>query len=256
MTKAIILAAGTGSRLRPYTNDRPKGMVEVCGKPILEYQFETLKSAGIEDVIVVCGYKKDQIVARSINIRKVENPRWSETNMVYSLFCAKEWLSGDVIVSYSDIIYQKSVLDKVLASTSDIVISADKEFTRYWQLRLENPLDDVESFAINSRGCISDIGQKCTSLEVIEAQYIGLMRFQNLGLDALNKILFEHSKLKDFENMYMTDLLTHLIQKGHCLTPSYHDNNWLEIDTVDDLKLAEKAIKGDLDVNLMQGLKD
>ena len=60
LTKAIILAAGVGSRLRPYTDDCPKGMVEVNGKPILEHQFETLKQAGVNEIIVVCGYLKDK----------------------------------------------------------------------------------------------------------------------------------------------------------------------------------------------------
>ncbi len=84
MTKAIILAAGVGSRLRPYTDDTPKGMVRVCGKPILEYQFEILKASGVEDVIVVCGYQKDKIISQSINIKKVENPCWAETSWMRS----------------------------------------------------------------------------------------------------------------------------------------------------------------------------
>ena len=256
MTKAIILAAGVGSRLRPFTDDRPKGMVEISGKPILEYQFETLKASGINEVIVVCGYKKDKIIAQSVNITKVENPRWAETNMVYSLYCAKEWLTGDVILSYADIIYHKSVLDKVLSNSSDIVVSADRQFLRYWKLRLENPLEDLESFSLDLKGCISEIGQKCDSLNAIEAQYIGLMRFQNSGLDMLNEILFQNSKLDTFDMMYMTDLLTDLIQKDVCLTPSYHENNWLEIDSVDDLNLAEKAIEGHAEINLIQGLNN
>ena len=256
MTKVIILAAGSGSRLRPYTNNMPKGMVRVCGKPILEYQFETLKAAGIEEVIVVCGYQKDKIISQSLKIQKVENTRWAETNMVRSLYCAKEWLNDDIILSYSDIIYEKSVLDKILECDDDIVISSDKEFLRYWKLRLENPLNDVESFATNEQGCIIDIGQKSDSLDSIQAQYIGLMRFKKSGLDALNRILDEYSEKDEFDMMYMTDLLDHLIKKGVCLKPSYHDNSWLEIDSVDDLKLAEKALNGDLEVELIQSFRN
>ncbi len=255
MTKAIILAAGAGSRLRPYTDDTPKGMVQVCGKPILEYQFEILKAAGIEEVVVVCGYQKDKIISQSLKIQKVENPCWHKTNMVRSLYCAKEWLDGDVIITYSDIIYEKSVLKRMLQHDEDIVISSDREFLRYWQLRLENPLDDIESFSTNEQGCITEIGQKINSLDLIQAQYIGLMRFKNSGLDVLNEILDEYSEKDEFDTMYMTDLLTHIIDKGVCLTPSYHSNSWLEIDSVDDLKLAEKALSGDLDVELIQGLK-
>ncbi len=81
------------------------------------------------------------------------------------------------------------------------------------------------------------------------------MRFQNAGIDALNMILDEYSNTDEFDVMYMTDLLTHLIEKKVCLTPSYHENSWLEIDSVDDLKLAEKAINGELDIELIKGLK-
>jgi len=255
MTKAIILAAGTGSRLRPYTDNNPKGMVEVCKKPILQYQFETLKALGIQDIVVVCGYMKDKIKSSSVDISKIENHRWSETNMVSSLYCAKEWLDEDVIISYSDIIYEREILANILNNEADIVVSADKEFLRYWKLRIENPLDDVESFNTNSKGCIIELGQKSDSLDSIEAQYIGLMRFQNSGIDALKTVLNNYKNSPKFDSMYMTELLMHLIQSGYCLTPNYHENGWLEIDSVDDLILAEKALNGELKIELINSLK-
>ena len=249
MTKAIILAAGEGSRLRPYTNDRPKGMVEVNGKPILEHQFQILKQAGINEIIVVCGYLKDKITSAYVSLIKVENERWDTTNMVASLYCAKEWLTDDVIISYADIIYQQPVLEQLLKSDSDISISADKEFLRYWQLRLPDPLNDVESFVVNDAGCISSIGQKVESLNQIQAQYIGLMRFQGAGLDQLNDYLYHLSGTISFDMMYMTDLLMTMIEGGVCLTPSYHQNNWVEIDSVEDHVLAEKILRAEISLS-------
>ena len=249
MTKAIILAAGIGSRLRPYTDDRPKGMVEVNGKPILEYQFEALKQAGVNEIIVVCGYLKDKISSVCVRLKKVENKRWATTNMVVSLYCAKEWLTDDVIISYADIIYQQAVLEKLLRLNSDIIVSADNEFLRYWKLRLPDPLDDVESFAVNDNGCISSIGQKVKSLNQIEAQYIGLMRFKGAGLDALNDHLDRLNSTNGFDKMYMTDLLMAMIKSGVCLTPSYHKNDWLEIDCVDDHTLAEKILRDEISLS-------
>ena len=254
MTTAIILAAGVGSRLRPYTDDKPKGMVEVNGKPILQYQFDTLNSGGINDILVVTGYIKEKIVSQGGAINKIENPRWNETNMVASLYCAREWLKDDIVIGYADIIYQKSVLDKLMSNQNDIVVSADREFLRYWDLRLENPLDDVESFATDESGCISSIGQKCNALDEIEAQYIGLMRFKGEGLNKLNETLDELSKTDAFDNMYMTDLLMHMIDNKTCLTPSYHENCWLEIDSVDDLKVAESALNFETEVNLIEAI--
>lgn len=246
MTKAIVLAAGVGSRLQPYTSDRPKGMVEVNGKPILEYQYETLKQAGVDDIIVVCGYQKDKIISASARLNKIQNERWNTTNMVASLYCAKEWLIDDVIISYADIIYQQPVLEQLLESEADISVSADKEFLRYWKLRLADPLDDVESFSVNKNGCITSIGQKVESLDQIEAQYIGLMRFKGAGLKALNDYLDRLSGTSGFDMMYMTELLMVMIQGGVCLTPLYHQNDWVEIDTVEDLALAERILQGEI----------
>jgi len=126
---------------------------------------------------------------------------------------------------------------------------------RYWKLRIENPLDDVESFNTNSKGCIIELGQKSDSLDSIEAQYIGLMRFQNSGIDALKTVLNNYKNSPKFDSMYMTELLMHLIQSGYCLTPNYHENGWLEIDSVDDLILAEKALNGELKIELINSLK-
>ncbi len=249
MTKAIILAAGVGSRLRPYTDDCPKGMVEVNGKPILEHQFETLKQAGVNEIIVVCGYLKDKISSECVRLNKIENERWNTTNMVASLYCAKEWLIDDVIISYADIIYKQPVLEQLLKSSSDIIVSADKEFLRYWKLRLANPLDDVESFVVNDAGCISSIGQKVKSLDQIEAQYIGLMRFKGAGLNVLNDYLDRLNGTSGFDMMYMTDLLMTMIEGGVCITPSYHQNDWVEIDSVEDRNLAEKILRAEISLS-------
>ena len=80
--------------------------------------------------------------------------------MVASLYCAKEWLIDDVIISYADIIYKQSVLEQLLNSSSDIIVSADREFLRYWKLRLANPLDDVESFVVNDAVASLQLGRR------------------------------------------------------------------------------------------------
>ena len=181
--------------------------MEVNGKPILEYQYETLKQGGVDDIIVVCGYQKDKISSSSARLIKIHNESWRTTNMVASLFCAKDWLNDDVIISYADIIYQLPVLKQLLKSEADISVSSDKEFLSYWQLRMADPLDDVESFAVNDEGFITSIGQKVESLDQIEAQYIGLMRFKGAGLEVLKQYLDRLSNTSGFNTMYMTDLL-------------------------------------------------
>ena len=108
--KAIILAAGQGTRLRPLTNDRPKCMVKFNDKPIINYIIETMHSVGISNIHIVTGYKSEILKAHLANEKGITfhlNKEYDTTNMLYSLWCAKDELNDDVIISYSDIIYLK-----------------------------------------------------------------------------------------------------------------------------------------------------
>ena len=97
--KAIILAAGEGNRLRPYTADRPKCMVELGGRSLLEHQVGVLQSQGIKDITIVTGYLSEKITA--LGYKTVHNPEFNQSNMVYSLMCAKEEMDGtsDILVA-------------------------------------------------------------------------------------------------------------------------------------------------------------
>ena len=125
MMKLITLAAGQGTRLRPLTDHVPKCMVEVNGRPILETQIETAKKAQIDEMHVICGYCSD--VIQYDFVTKHLNPEYDTTNMVYSLFSAEEIMDDDVIISYGDIIYQASVLEKLRDSKADISVVVDME---------------------------------------------------------------------------------------------------------------------------------
>ena len=100
--KAIILAAGRGSRMKHLTDTQPKCLVELNGKSLLDWQLKALRDAGITEIAIVTGYRRQLLVNRGLI--EFYNPRWAETNMVSSLACADEWLTTEpCIVSYSDI---------------------------------------------------------------------------------------------------------------------------------------------------------
>ena len=100
--KAIILAAGEGTRLRPHTLDRPKCLVELSGKPLLLHQVDALHATGVDDIVVVTGYRADQI--ESLGFSTINNPAYDRTNMVKSLMCASSLLDGsdDILICYAD----------------------------------------------------------------------------------------------------------------------------------------------------------
>ena len=235
--KAVILAAGRGSRLHPYTEHCPKCLTELGGQTLIGRQLDTLRQAGIADIVIATGYRSEMLALPGT--RQVHNPRWDSTNMVESLFCAETEFNDDLIVAYADIVYEPRVLAALLASDHDISVVVDRNWRAYWQHRFADPLSDAESLSMDPRGCITDIGKPVSDIETIEAQYMGLMRFRGAGVDALRAA---RASLDTIANAYMTDLLMEMILMGRDLHAVPVDGGWLEIDTVDDYEKAAAMI--------------
>lgn len=249
--KAIILAAGEGKRLRPLTNRLPKCMVDLFGKSIIEHQIDVYRDCGIKDITIVTGYKSDKINFK--NVKYYKNNNYHTTNMVETLFCAKNALNNPTIISYGDIIFEKSVLKKLIKSRYDCSIIIDKNWKDYWKIRFENPLSDAESLEVNSDEYIIDIGQKVTDIEMISGQFIGLMKFQRNGIKKL-KNFYKEAKAKSkhqnllnphlkFEQSYMTDLLRGMINNDIKLKAVIVKSGWLELDSLKDYKIYQQMYK-------------
>ena len=236
--KAIILAAGEGTRLRPYTLDRPKCLVEVGGLSLLDRQLAVLASEAIHPIVLIGGYRVEMLKRPGIELRI--NPRYAETNMVWTLFCAEDDLEGDVLLCYGDIVYSREILQALLKSKADIAVAIDLDWESYWCARNENPLDDAETLKLAADGRILEIGQKPKSLAEIEGQYMGLMKFSAKGIQLLKKVFHDAKsagclRSKPLEKAYMTDLLQAMIDLHYRLDAVPVHGGWVEVDTVDDL---------------------
>ena len=257
--KVIILAAGQGTRLKPLTDDRPKCMVEVKGRSIIDRQLDTMHACGIayEDITMVAGYKSDALVEKykDTAIRIIINTDYETTNMVCSLMCAKELMEHqeDILISYGDIIYDESVLQKILDSKEDSSVVVDDGWFGYWAERCENPLDDAETLTYDNMDYLTEIGQRTTDLNKVQSQYIGLMRFQGDGLKAMLALAKEAEGRSNrgealwrttriYQKMYMTDLLQGLIDEGSKLKAIHINRGWFEVDNCDDLNVVESQI--------------
>ncbi|MCM8594226.1 phosphocholine cytidylyltransferase family protein [Accumulibacter sp.] len=242
--KALILAAGQGSRLRPLTDDIPKCLVELGGKSLLERQATVLRRAGIRDIIVVSGYRADQIAARGFATRV--NPRYATTNMVATLFCAADLLSGsdDLLICYGDIVYEGRVLAALLAGEAPFTVMIDRQWLRYWRLRLEDPLTDAETLKLGPGGRLRELGKKPRDYSEIEGQYMGLIKVRADHVERLREVYGSMDRAaaydgKDFDNMYMTSFIQYLIDHGWDVRIAETDNGWLEVDSVSDLRRYE-----------------
>jgi choline kinase len=258
--KVIILAAGQGTRLRPLTDNRPKCMVEVNGRSIIERQLETMHACGIkdEDITIIAGYCSEVLREKFKNTKMniIVNKDFETTNMVCSLMCAKDLMreQDDILISYGDIIYEESVLLKILHSEENSSVIVDDGWYGYWSERCENPLDDAETLMFDENDYLIEIGQKTTELAKVQSQYIGLMRFRGEGLKnllALAEEADERSKngialwrtSRTYQKMYMTDLLQGLIDEGNKLKAVHINRGWFEIDDCDDLKVVESKLR-------------
>lgn len=243
----IILAAGQGTRLRPYTNDRPKCMVSLKGKPLLHHQLATLKHCHIdpEHIALATGYLHEAIIAP--NIRQFFNKCYASTNMVATLFSAKDFIQAgeDLIISYGDIIYTPDVFKKLLSTQGDIVIAADLNWYSLWSQRMPNPLDDAETFKMIDENRVIELGKKPQQRSDAQAQYIGLIKVTG---HKIQDFLQHYAQLdknakydgKDFKNMYMTSLIQSLIDANWNVRAALIYGGWLEVDSVEDLLLYEK----------------
>ena len=254
MTHCLILAAGQGTRLRPLTDNLPKALVSLLNKPLIMHQIETLESAGINNIKIVTGYESKKL--KVLGYPTVKNNLFRTTNMIESLFCARNFLNEskeDILISYGDIVYEKQNLEIVLNTIGDIVVMVDDGWLDLWSERNEDPLNDAETLKIDKKGNIYEIGEKPNSLDDIDAQYTGLIKISHDKIenliafyDSLNKN-FKYNK-KPFKQMYMTAFLQLLIDANWSVKPAHINHGWLEVDTLEDLKLYERLFsEGTLD---------
>lgn len=232
--KAIILAAGRGSRMKSMTDDQPKCLVELHGKPLLEWQLDALRGAGIRDIGIVTGYQREQLAERGLV--EFHNPRWAETNMVSSLACARAWLLTEpCIVSYSDLFYDSSAVASLMSSNSSLAITYDPNWLVLWQKRFGNPLLDAETFRLHDDGTLAEIGAKPNSVEEVEGQYMGLLRFTPEGWLEVERI---RSALPTDtqDRMHMTGTLQQVITAGRVPIDALpYRGKWGEVDSAEDL---------------------
>ncbi len=249
--KAIILAAGQGTRLKKYTENLPKGMLIFEGKTIIERQIEIYRACGITDIIIVTGFAADKITYEGV--KYYHNGKYADTNMVESLLCAKNEFTDEVIVSYSDILFEESMLRKMMESKADFSCAVDDNWKVYWQKRYGKIDFDTESLAIDSNDTITELGLENPPIETISARYIGLLKFSLNGLKYIQETM--ESAYKEYldkpwqqsgkivQKAYMTDLLNAVIESGRTVKAVHFNNGWIEFDTNEDYENAIDWVK-------------
>ena len=246
--KTIIVAAGMGRRLAPYTDDRPKTLVEVNGRSILQRQVDAYRAAGVDEINIVRGYMKEKIVVDGA--RTFDNDAFRENNILTSLFYAESAMEGGFLFSYSDIVFRPEVVRTVIETEGDYALVIDRRWHEAYVGRKDHPVEEGEVARVDD-GRVTLVGKKTMPPEEATGEFIGLARFSARGAEAMRARFHErkrdlagkpYGRAPRFEVAYLTDLLNDLIATGEVMRPAFIDGGWREIDTVEDLERAKAVV--------------
>ena len=245
ISKSIIVAAGRGNRLGPLTDDRPKCLLEIGGKTILQRQLEVEKQHGITNIVVVRGYRKELINYPGIKYYDDINYR----GILGSLFFAEQEMNEGFIFSYADILYGQNIVKNLLETEGDIILVVDTNWQEHYKGREKHPVDEAELVKVNSDRVVK-IGKDVVGTEEAHGEFIGLAKFSDRGAkiirDIYHDLLKRHKKedpfqnAKEFQRAYLTDFIQELVDRGHEVKTVDITGDWIEIDTDEDLNKAKK----------------
>ena len=249
-TKTLIVAAGLGSRLKSHTENLPKCMLDFGGKTLLERQLSAYKDSGMHNISVIRGYKKNKINYKNLNY--FDNNDFKNNNVLNSIFYGEEVINGNVIISYSDILFKSSVVKRLLESDHDISVVVDIDWRGYYVDRKDHPLSEAENVIFNSNNEVVKIGKIATGKEEVHGEFIGMIKLNHRGAEIFKQNFHRVKKLywnkpfqraKIFQKAYLTDMIQELVDIGikvHCVII---ERGWKEIDTVEDYEKALKKFK-------------
>lgn len=237
--KAIILAAGIGSRLRPLTNNIPKCLVEVNNKSIIEYQIDAYLEAKVEEIIIITGYLSKHLVEfiqkkyKSENIKFIENKNYNDTNNMYSLYLAKDYLlDKNFILSNADVVFDKNMVkDLISYNDNTSLISVDKG----------NFLDESMKIIVKDE-TITSISKQIKKSDAYGVS-IDLYKFNksdsNILFEEIKKIIEVEKNL----NSWTEVALNNILNKTNFKPFDIENKFWYEIDNHEDLKIAKDIVK-------------
>lgn len=259
VTRAILIAAGRGKRLGPHTEEVPKCMVQVGARPILGWVWQAFRAAGIEELIVIRGYRGDvlegfarQLVPGAVF---VDNPGWQTNNVLLSLAHARAYLDRPCLISYSDIIFTPAVAQAAAASDAEIALVIDREFRAIYHGRTQHPLEEGEVSDLMPDGSVARVGKRALPPSEAIGEFIGLSKLGERGVATVARALDALARRYDsrehepfqraaaYRNAYLTDLWQDLIDRGIRLDPVLISGSWREIDTEQDLDRARQLVE-------------
>lgn len=237
MTNAVLLSAGQGRRLAPLTDDRPKCLVNISGRTILEWQLKALAAAGVEHATVVTGFggaaieNALKVIAPAVDVQCLHNPFYSVADNIGSCWVARDLIGDDTVLINGDTLFDPRILRHVL-ETADAPISVTMDS--------KGSYDSDDMKVSTEDGRLLRISKALT--EDVTGESIGMLRFQNGGGQRFTRHLSD--KLRDPEalKLWYLSIIDELAALGNVGTVSIAGLPWAEIDFLRDIPIAEERV--------------
>jgi choline kinase/ubiquinone/menaquinone biosynthesis C-methylase UbiE len=241
--KAIIIGAGRGIRLMPETESMPKCMMDgIGGKCLLDWILDSLAHAGIDDVVFIGGYHMEKVVQAYPHLRFYHNTEWADNNVLESLMYAAPEMDTAFVASYSDIVYRRSVVQRLMDSDAEVALVVDRDWHRHCIGRTPYAESQAEKVVVED-GRVVEIGKHVPADRAC-GEFIGLAKFSReaacLMRDRYYQIHDDYlnrpfHKAPNIRAAYLTDMVQELVRLGVQIAPVDIWADWAELDTPQDL---------------------
>ena len=243
--KFLILAAGSGTRLGKQTEFLPKSLIRINKKTILERQLNIIKKNQKNNVVIIAGPNKEKFLEFQVDV--FEDVEYKKHEQLGSLASINKIFDEDVIVIFSDIIFDEGIVKEIIKTECDFGIALDQNWREKYIERTDHPISQADLVEIKD-GKIRQIKKNLQGKD--NSEFIGIVKFSSYGWKILIQL---YNKLKEnhegsfhdangFDDAYITDIIQELIELDYNIKPIFVKGNWLEIDTPQDLEIASKKL--------------
>ena len=250
--KGIVIGAGRGIRMMPETKSCPKCLMDgIGGRRVLDWVLDSLAGARVDDIVFVGGYQIEKVEQAYSNLRFYNNTEWCDNNILESLMYASPEMETAFVASYSDIVYRRSVVQRLAASTADVALVVDRDWREQYEGRTHHPESQAEKVVVQD-GRVVEIGKHIASHRAY-GEFIGLGKFSREGA----RLLHDHywkirdgylsrpfHKAQNIRKAYLTDMLQELVDVGVRVEPVDIHGDWAELDTLQDLARVRERLVG------------
>ncbi len=249
--RAIVIGAGRGSRLMPTTENSPKCFAEIQGKRILDWTVEALRGGGCTEICFIGGYRIDSVRREYPDFVFRENRDWENNNILVSLMCAEDLMDRSFITCYSDILFTADVVRGLVRSSDELALGIDTDWREHYRPRTQHPPHDAEKAIV--RDARIERVHRGIPYDAATGEFIGVARFGAAGARqfrdfyARRKAEFWGKPYREaalFQKAYLIHMFQDMIEQGHVFGHVDTPGRYREIDTQEDMNLAQTLWKG------------